>query len=100
MPLGTYNHFRRIQLQDIMTSAERCASLKAVGSAWGRSVTGGSGARRGQRSYTDPAEATREKMPINATKLHVHDLSFTSHDLLLNCDAFPNLRNGDLVAIS
>jgi len=45
------------------------------------------------------AEEERQVLTSGVQNLHVHDFSFASHELLLNSDGFPNLRNGDLVQI-
>ena len=55
----------------------------------GRRPGGGKGAKR---MIEKESEAVRTAATSSVQKLHVHDLSFTSHDLVLSEEAYPNLR--------
>jgi hypothetical protein len=47
----------------------------------------------------EPIEEARQCVISGVKKLHLHDLTFTGQDLLVNSDGFPHLRDGDIVQI-
>ena len=70
----------------------------AGGSGRGRGGGGRGRARVAIQEQPKPAARVASSSP--PLKLHVHDLSFSTHDLLLNSEeTFPQLSSGDLVQL-
>lgn len=42
----------------------------------------------------EPNEELRQCITSSNKKLHIHDLTFSNQDLLINNDGFPHLRDG------
>jgi hypothetical protein len=78
-------------------STEAASAAALLGSS---KAPPGSGAVALATATMDEVDKREKNLTRQSGKLHIHDLSFSPNDLLLSEEAFPELREGDLVTLS
>lgn len=89
-PFGRQGNKRNQVNQARRTKGARSAAIRQFA---------GSNNKAAPQVVEDPTEQTRQCVTSGVKKLHLHDLSFTGQDLIVNQDGFPLLRDGDIVQI-